>query len=104
MAFCDANGKILIDEQAANKDVTTLKSVQKNLESVKDLLNEVLAMTGELEGNVASGIVESTQMFLKTIAGLHEESIQMQDNIIKVVNKYQEEDRLVKEHINVAFN
>ena len=51
MAFRDENGKITIDEQAAQQDIKNLNRSKESLTTAIDHLKEIIALASEFSGN-----------------------------------------------------
>lgn len=99
MAFKDENGKITIDETAAQQDIYNLC---KSIESLNEALNIIKAVenrTSEFKGKTAeslNGATLSITKKIKTMINNTEETINL---ISSTVYKYQKIDEDIKNQI-----
>ena len=100
MAFKDANGRITIDEVAAQKDITSIRAAIQDLQTARDSLSELRYQAQSFSGKTAVSIEETSTLLIseydKLITYL-EETI---STINTTVGKYQRIDEEVKNLIN----
>ena len=89
MAFRDENGKITIDEQAAQQDIKNLK--------------EIIALASEFSGNTGTVITETALQLQKQIQGTIDNIDTTSQNIDMTVKKYQAIDSALKDTINSSI-
>ena len=72
MAYHDENGRITIDEVAANGDITKLRASIDTLKTILERFQQLQQQAGESQGNTASAIsdkaVEMSSKLKKMIA------------------------------------
>lgn len=99
MAFTDQNGKITIDENAAQQDIKNMAAAKESLTAAADYLKEAMALASELSGNTAAAIEDTTRQFIKqievTVASIDTAS----HNIETTVKTYQAMDSKLKDVI-----
>ena len=101
MAFKDENGKITIDEVAAQRDINNLKQIKLQLEEAQDLVKQINILSTDMKGNTATVVNAVSVCLLKEIAELLAHITNTQDDITKIVNKYQAIDQKLKEIIQM---
>ena len=99
MAFKDSNGKITIDEIAAQKDIGNLHTSVSYLESALSELNEIAAQAEALQGNTGSQIRTACQTLITNVAAMISETNESAEYIQAVVNKYEAIDASLKQTI-----
>ena len=100
MAFKDSNGKITIDEIAAQKDIWNLSAALENYNSAIEKLNQISAIAAEFKGETANVISESTIIIRNDIDALVSEISESIRFINSTVNKYQQIDANLKSMID----
>lgn len=99
MALYDENGKITIDERAAQYDIRQMEIAIEAIEESQKALTEIIRQANETQGNVGVAIVEkAAEMKQKNINMINrlKESVSF---IQKTVAHYQWLDQQVKEAI-----
>ncbi len=104
MAFKDENGKITIDEIAAQKDIQKLTAAKECLLNAEKYLREISAISMEFSGNSQKMIFESSQLFQSKIALLNRNIDECNSTIKSTINKYQLIDSKLKDVINSSIN
>lgn len=102
MAFRDENGKITIDEIAAQQDVRNLNRSKENLVSSVNYCKEILAIASEFSGSTGTVITESAIMLQKQIENAIQNIDVAVQNIDSTVKKYQAIDSELRDMIRGA--
>lgn len=100
MAFRDENGKITIDEVAAQQDIKNLNKSKENLDTAMTHLKEIVALAAEFSGNTGTVITETALQLQKQVQGTIESIDTTSQNIDATIKKYQAIDQALKETIN----
>lgn len=104
MAYKDANGRITIDEVAAQKDVNNLNFSLECLMAVNEMLLEINRASFEFSGHTAVEIQTYSDELMKLISTLSEDVTETISLIENTVKKYQEIDRSLKETIDSYYS
>lgn len=100
MAFKDANGRITIDEVAAQRDIANIQAAIEDLKLARDSVKEIRYQSQSFSGKTAIALEGSsgslTAEYDKMITQL-EETVSL---IIAIVEKYRRIDEEVKNMIN----
>lgn len=99
MAFKDENGRITIDEVAAQKDVRNLLKSKENLENVSAKLKEILAVAMEFSGKTGTVIGETAQQLEKEVLAAIARVDETVNTIQVTVKTYQTIDSNLKDLI-----
>ena len=78
MEFRDSDGRITIDEAAAQKDIKQLQLSIESMQKALNELNEILAQSEKFFGNTATQIREASILIIQEI----QKSIQNTEEII----------------------
>lgn len=102
MALYDENGKITIDERAAQYDIRQMEIAIEAIEESQNALTEIIRQANETQGDVGVAIVEkAAEMKQKNIDMINrlKESVSF---IRKTVAHYQWLDQQIKESVSSA--
>ena len=102
MAFKDENGKITIDEIAAQQDIRNLNKSKESLLTAIDHLKEIVAIAAEFSGNTGTAIGETALQLQKQIQATIDSIDTTSNNIDTTIKKYQAIDAALKDVINSA--
>ncbi len=102
MAYYDFDGKITIDEAAAEKDVRNIRAAREILVEAKRSIDRLFAQASESTGDTAAAILEKAQELAKKVDVLVNRLDESAHLIQKTVAHYQEVDRQVKAAIAAA--
>lgn len=100
MAFYDENGKITIDEVAAQKDVNNLKQLNEILNGIMDTMGQIELMASEFDSETNKGIIEEVMSIKLSLKNLSTQTTLTSDFIKNVVRKYQAIDKNLREAFN----
>ena len=100
MAFRDANGRITIDEVAAQKDINAIRAAMEHLSTADNLLTHMIHMASEFSGETGKALVDTCAQLQKQIRSLNNFSENATIAIDKTIKKYEQIDRELKELIN----
>lgn len=100
MAFKDSNGKITIDEGAAQKDITNIKAATEHLSAANRLLTQMINIASEFSGETGKAIVDALGELQKQVNQMMDYSFNTISAINSVVKKYEQIDRELKSLIN----
>lgn len=100
MAFKDSNGRITIDEVAANKDIANLNKTLESLEGTLNYLNQIIALAETFSGKTGNAIVDTSNTMKSEISTYISEINDTIDYINSVISKYQMIDSQIKDSIN----
>lgn len=103
MAFKDENGRITIDEIAAERDVLQLYKSKQALEDALNLVKQIKIEVSEFSGITGETILDSSNHIQAQIDELISETETTIESIKQVVSKYQAIDADIKSKIE-AFN
>ena len=99
MAFKDENGKITIDEVAAQNDVQALQKIGEFLSGIKSKISTIQMQTQEFQGDTGVVISEQCTNLIKQIDKLMGETEDSVHLIKNTVAKYEQIDRDLKSMI-----
>ncbi|MCI5700940.1 MAG: hypothetical protein MR308_11280 [Lachnospiraceae bacterium] len=99
MAYYDSNGKITIDEIAANGDIAKINQALPSLENAKNALEHLLEQGSSSKGETGAAVVEKTQELIKMLNTLINALEETKGCISKTVKHYQKLDQEVKASI-----
>lgn len=100
MAFYDENGKITIDEVAAQKDVNNLEQLNEILNGIMDTMGQIELMASEFDSETNKGIIEEVMSIKLSLKNLSTQTTLTSDFIKNVVRKYQAIDKNLREAFN----
>ena len=100
MAFKDANGKITIDEVAAQRDISNIRAAIEHLRTADTLLTQMIHTASEFSGETGKALVDTCSELQKQIRALTDFSENTTLSIDKTVKRYEQIDRELKELIN----
>ena len=103
MEFRDSDGRITIDEAAAQKDIKQLQLSIESMQKALNELNEILAQSEEFSGNTATQIREASVLMIQNIQKSIKNTEDAIDQIQKTVSKYQLLDQKVKGIVNAGL-
>lgn len=99
MAFRDQNGKITIDEIAADKDVKAVNAACELYAQAMVLTQRMTALSTELKGETGTAVTESSARLQDELERMKAFSEETAAYIKAVVARYEQIDRELKEHI-----
>lgn len=100
MAFKDANGRITIDEVAAQKDIANIRAAIQDLQAAKDSLTEIKYQAQSFSGRTATGIEESMVQLMKEYDKMILQLNDTVETITNTVEKYKKIDQELRNYIN----
>ena len=100
MAYYDENGRITIDEVAAQKDVNNLRQLNEILAGIIDTIGQIELMASEFDSETNKGILEEVMAIKLSLKNLSEQTTITSDFIKNVVRKYQAIDKKLKDAFN----
>lgn len=101
MAFRDENGRITIDEIAAQQDVRNLRAAVESMASVHGTLRQVDALASSFSGDTGAAIQEVALQLAARLQELMEQAQEAAGTIEATVAKYQAIDANLKETMDV---
>ena len=104
MAFRDANGKITIDDEAAAVDIRNLNEAIECFTVVLSMINQMEAMTADFKGNSVNALAESYSVLRAKISALKNDSAETVDMINRVVERYHQIDKQLRDTINGQYS
>lgn len=96
MAYYDENGKITIDEVAANKDIKRLREAAKILKESQASIRNLQRQSGDMQGLTALAIQEKGTEMEKKLGQMITKLESTADYIQKVVANYRRKDEELK--------
>ena len=96
MAFKDENGRITIDEDAANNDIVKIRAAQERLEESRKNLKALISNAQTCVGETAEAICNKGTEILFEINRLYENLSDTTQYIQRVISVYREKDRKLK--------
>lgn len=99
MAFRDQNGKITIDEVAADRDVKAVNAACELYSRAVVLAQRMVSLSSELSGETGSAVTEASAGLEKEIESFLTFGQETAGYIKAVVARYEQIDRELKEHI-----
>lgn len=96
MAYKDYNGKIMIDEVAANNDIKKLRQAIGKLEESKNAINQVIYQGNQTKGAVGTAIVTKGNELKGQLQSLINNLNSEISSINQTVAKYKRLDQEVK--------
>lgn len=103
MAFIDENGKITIDENAAERDVKNLLESKEHLSTALSVIKQIEVESGEFEGATGTALANTAQQLQAEIKKLLAQTEETICQIRYVVDKYQAIDASLKETIQAFY-
>ena len=100
MAFKDANGRITIDEVAAQKDIASIRAAMEHLNTADVLLTQMIHTASEFSGETGKALIDACSELQKQIRSLNNFSENATIATDKTIKKYEQIDRELKELIN----
>ena len=104
MAYVDTNGLILIDEVEVAEDIKRLQSVLDIMNEVLETVNSIENINSTFDGPTASAITFSTDALREKLTNQKTEIEEEIAYINAVVTRYQEIDRKMRDLINSSGN
>ncbi len=99
MAYRDENGRITIDEQAAQKDIRRLREAANILKDSRASIRSLRQQSGDMQGLAVSAIQDKSLEMDKKLTEMIEKLEGTADYIQKVVRHYQKIDEDLKKII-----
>lgn len=100
MAFRDSNGKITIDEVAAQKDINHINAAIQDLQAARDSLNEIMHQAQSFSGRTAVSMTEASLQLIREYDRLIRQLNETVTTITNTVEKYRRIDESLKNYIN----
>ena len=97
MAFKDANGKITIDEVAAQKDIANIRSAIQDIQAARDSLREIMYQAQSFSGKTAISIEESSLQLIKE----YDKTIQQLNETVTAITSTVDKYRKIDENLNL---
>ncbi len=102
MAYYDENGRIMIDEAAANRDISKLQAAQEILNRVIAAFQQLNSQAAEGQGETARALSDKSQEMIARISRTVQQMDDAKSTIRTTVAKYREIDRALREMINAS--
>lgn len=102
MAYRDENGRITIDEQAAQKDIRRLREAANILKDSRASIRSLRQQSGDMQGLAVSAIQDKSLEMDRKLTQMIEKLEDTADCIQKVVRHYQKIDEDLKKIIQQA--
>ena len=99
MPYRDSNGRITIDEVAANNDIRKLRQSIEHMQAAIGNLQEILAQAESFSGNTADQIRETTNFLIRSIRQSISDSEAAISQIQSTVAKYRRIDEELKQKV-----
>lgn len=100
MAFYDENGKITIDEVAAQADIRRIETAIASLNNSKKAINNLIQQATSEQGQTSSAIIEKATEMRNQIDSMIGRLSETASFISQTVSHYQWVDQKIKEEIN----
>ena len=100
MAFKDSNGKITINEIAAQKDISNIEAAIDDLKAARDSLNEIKYQAQSFQGKTAVAMEESSVLMVSKYNALIDQLETTKSLISETVEKYRKIDENLTKLIN----
>ena len=100
MAFKDANGKITIDEVAAQRDIANIRASIEHLDVVDRLLTQMIQSASEFSGDTGKAIIDSCSSLQSQIRMMRDYSDRTAISIDSIIKKYEQIDRDLRDIMN----
>ena len=104
MAYHDENGRITIDEQAANKDIKRLMESAQVLRTSRDAIVSLQRQAADMEGQISLAVIVKSQEMEKKLSQMIDKLEYTADYIRKTVRRYEILDEQIKQAIQSASN
>ena len=92
MAYHNAQGKVTIDEAAANEDINKIRQAISKLEEAQNRIQQLNTMASSMKGQTAEAILAQCERLNKKVSDLIEKLNRSIGFIKDTVQKYKEED------------
>lgn len=102
MALYDENGKITIDEYAAQKDINRIRTARAALNDSLKTINSLINQASTENGQTSSAIVDKATEMKNQIVDMLNRLSETESFISKTVSHYQWVDQQVKNLINAG--
>lgn len=99
MAYYDENGKITIDENAANSDIRRIETALARLEDSKKTLTALLKQAADGQGQTTMAVTEKSAELVNRINDMISRLEETRDFIRRTVAHYQQVDADLKAKI-----
>lgn len=96
MAYYDENGRITIDEVAAEKDLKNLSVAMEHFLTAKEYLNQIISVASTFSGKTANAIDEQARMLLSQLESIINTDDELAEQIKSAVDKYKKIDSNLK--------
>ena len=100
MAFKDQNGKITIDEVAAQNDIKRIAAAEEHLRVAENYLVQMENLASDFSGKTAESIIQACQTLRSKVALMITKSEYTSTKIKYVLCKYEAIDRELKNLMN----
>ena len=96
MAFHDENGRVTIDEEAANADIKKMTDAQEAIQMSVREMKSLIEAAQNCSGATADAIVEKGQMLLGRLTKMNSNLDETAEYIRRVVEIYRRKDEELK--------
>lgn len=96
MAYCNENGVIMIDADAANRDIKRLQTAADKLKEVKRAFKDLQRQAENGQGETSRAIMEKAQEMINKINKVLVQISDSQAFIRRTVEKYREIDEYLR--------
>lgn len=96
MAFRDQSGKIMIDEVAAQRDISNLRNLSESLNHLDGFIEQINLMALEFNNEINREMIEECITIRKKVSSISESTEFIIELINKTVDKYQQVDEQLK--------
>lgn len=103
MAFRDSDGTIRIDETAAAKDISVIRSAGERLRNSQELLTRILNISSDFSGEAANSITELAAHLREQVALMVNVCDTASDSISAIVEKYRQKDQKAADMISSSI-
>lgn len=103
MAFIDENGKITIDENAAERDIKNLMESKAHLINSLETMRQIEAESSDFVGETGAVLGNTSQQLQAQIQKLIDETDETINRIREVVRMYRAIDASLKETIQAFY-
>ena len=102
MAYYDENGRITIDEVAAQADIRRIETAIASLNNSKKAINNLIQQATSEQGQTSSAIIEKATEMRNQIDAVISRLSETASFISRTVTHYQWVDQKIKEAINAS--
>lgn len=100
MAFYDENGRITIDEAAAQADIRRIEAAISSLDNSKKAMDILIQQAASEQGQTSSAVIEKATEMKNQISAMISCLSETASFISRTVSYYRQTDQKIKEQIN----